>query len=342
MASYKYVSINAGLEEYLSLTDDKGRIDRAYAKKLATSIVKKLTFEDQVEHKVALLDVVDNKVDLPKNLHRIVQVAFKDTTERKVKRTQIVEWMQRNTSGCDLTITLDCPKCKTSGPCSCNQEELILDVDKDYLMAHPELFYGHMKWYYRHGGLTNTNVPISPYYPEFYLIKYARSTMFGADYHIRGCLNLESRLFVNSTVAYVIEDNEYMRLNVQEGQVLLSYFAYKTDEEGFRYIPDLEDIFEAIKYYTEEMMTYRLARKNVANRVLFQNYLTLSKSAKQDKLEAMGRAREKLRTMEFQNFWSFLENNFSKVYSYDDWQEKFNAPERDRYGADMDRLTIHR
>lgn len=342
MASFKYVPISGAIEEYISLADDRGRIDRAYAKKLANSIVRKLTFEDQVEHKVALLDVVDNKVNLPDNTHKIVQVAYKDTTERKVKKTQIVEWMQKTTTDCNLVISLDCPTCSKSTGCSCDSEELILDVDRDYLMGHPEHFYGHMKWYYRHGGLNNFNVPISPYYPEFHLIKYARSTMFGADYHVKGCLNLESRLFVNGTVNYVVEEGEYIRLNAREGQILLSYMAYKVDKEGYRYIPDLEDIFEAIKYYIEEMVTYRLARKNIANRSLHQSYLQLSRLAKQDKLDAMGRCREKLRNMEFQNYWSFIEQNYSKVFSYDDWQTRFNAPQRDRFGADMDRLTQHK
>jgi hypothetical protein len=342
MSSYKYLPISAAIEEYLSLTDDKGRIDRAYIKRLANSVVRKFTFEDQVQHKIALMDVVDNKVDLPKNLNKIVQVAYKGVSERKVRRTQVVEWMQRTTTDCNLVISLDCPKCSTSGNCSCDSEELIMDVDRDYLMSHPEHVYGNLKWYYRHGGLDSDNAPVSLYHPEFRVIKYARSTMFGADYHVKGCLNLESRLFVNDSVNYVNEEGSYLRLNVQEGQVLLSYLEYKTDSDGYRYIPDLEDLFEAIKWYIEEMTTYRLARKNVANRSLHQTYLNLSKTAKMEKLEAMGRSREKLRTMDFQNYWSFIENNWSKVYAYDDWQQNFNAPERDRYGEDMDRLTMHR
>jgi hypothetical protein len=337
MASYKYVSPSAGIEEYLSLTDDRGKIDRAYIKKLTNTIVRKLTFEDQVQHKIALLDVVDNKVDLPKNLHKIHQVAYKADCEEKVTRTQVVEWIQKTNTDCDLVISLDCPKCSTPGPCSCKSEEIIMDVDRDYLMAHPELRYGHLKWYYRHGGLANTNVPISPFYPEFYLIKYARSTMFGADYHVKGCLNLESRLMANTTVNYVVEDGSYLRLNASTGQVLLSYLEYKTDEDGYRYIPDVEDIFDAIKWYIEEMMTYRIARKNKD-----QFYMGLSESARFKKEQAMGRAREKLRTMDFQNFWSFIENNWSKAYQYDDWQQNFNNPIRDRYGADLDRLTLHR
>lgn len=337
MAVTKFIPISSAIEEYISLTDDRGSIDRPYIKKLANTVVNKLTFEDQLIHKVALLDVKDNIVDLPKNIRSIVQVAYRDNTEKKVKRTQIVEWIQKTNSDCDLKISLDCPKCSSPGGCNCEDEEIIMDVDRDYLMTHPELFYGHLKWYYRHGGLTNTNIPISPYYPEFFLIKYARSTMFGADYHIKGCLNLDSRLLINNTVNYIVEDLNYLRLNVKDGQVLVAYLAYKVDEEGYRYIPDQEDLIEAIKWYIEEMMTYRKYK-----RTRDKSYLQDSKAAKVEKLEAMGRAREKLRMMDFENFWSFVENNWSKNFSYDSWREEFNAHRRDRYSSDMDRLTTHR
>lgn len=337
MAVTRFIPISSAIEEYVSLTDDRGRLDRPYMKKLANSIVRKLTFEDQLVHKVALLDVKDNMVDLPKNIHSIIQVAYRDNTEKRVRRSQVVEWVQKTGTECDLVVSLDCPNCSNPGNCNCDDQEIVMDVDRDYLMAHPELFYGHLKWYYRHGGLTNTNIPISPYYPEFFLIKYARSTMFGADYHVRGCLNLDTRLMINSTVSYTVEELNYLRLNVKEGQVLVAYFSYKVDDEGYRYIPDQEDLIEAIKWYIEEMITYREYRRT-KNR----EYLQVSKSAKLEKVEAMGRAREKLRMMDFENFWSFIENNWSKVFAYDDWRERFNAHNRDRYSKDMDRFTTHR
>lgn len=337
MAKTKYVPISAAIEEWLMLTDYQGRINRADIKKIANSFVRKLTYEDQLRHKIKLIDVTDNLVDLPENFQSIIQVAYKEDEEKTVTRTEIVEATYKTLEGCEMTVSLDCPKCEKSTGCTCDEPEIIMNVDRDYMMAHPELVYGHLGHYYRHGGITNTHKVPSVYHPEFYLISYAQNYMFGADYHIKGCLNLDKSLLADSPVSYTVEDGKYLRLNVNSGQILLSYFEYIVDEEGYRFIPDLEDVFDVIKWGVEEIVLYREWRRTRNG-----DYLQVSKMAKNEKLEAMGRAREKLRILDFHNFFSFIENHYVKIMGYDDYQHRFNAKQRDRFGKDMDRLTIHR
>lgn len=319
MAIVRFKPITAAIDAFLSLTDETGRINRSQLKTWANEIVRKLTFEDQLTNGIVLLDVEDYLVDLPSDFHSIVQVAYKEVEEEETCIDDIINY---NSS---LEIDTKSNKGFT----------LRQDV--------PGLILAQMKHFYRYVSLNNNSASI--YYPEFRLIKYARSTMHGADYHIKGCLNLDSQLGSNNSVAYVVEgvgDKLYLRLNVKSGQVLLSYLKFNVDEEGYRYIPDIEDVFDTIKWYLEERVSYQLGRKYIRTDLNLSNtYFLLSSKAKTERERAQGRARDKLRTLDFQNFWSFIENNYQKIVHYDEWQQVFNATKRDRYGEDMDRFTNH-
>lgn len=54
----------------------------------------------------------------------------------------------------------------------------------------------------------------------------------------------------------------YIRINNDVGYVKMSYRAMPTDENGFPYIPDTEEMKEAIKWYIEMMMMYQEFRRN--------------------------------------------------------------------------------
>ena len=254
------------------------------------------------------------KGSLPKDLAEIVQMAFKEDVKTKVRRTEIVEWTQKLYDGskCELTITKDCPKCHEKvTECKCETPEVVYNVDRLWELSHPEFKYQHMKHYYRHGGLTNDNQWVSPYHSDFILMKYSHHSFFNADSHIPGCLNLNTRLMANQKVEYKV-NNHTIDVNKEKGQILISYLAVRLDEEGYRMIPDLEEVFEAIKWNAIEAMTYREMNK-AATQQERQHYKFLYSDAKRNRIIAMGEAYEVLNTPSYEDWRTFIEQNYLKV-----------------------------
>ena len=313
----KFVNLDTVIEEYLDLTGETS-VDKNLVYKYAMHILKKLDFPAFKEHKIVLLDVDNYTAKLPKDLYKILQVAYRGIDEGKCTISEVVEWIHAK-DDCEIKIEKKCDDCN----------EIKFQVDHGYLMTHPELFYGHMKWFLRHGGIGTDGCYYSLYYPNFRVITYSQSTMFGADYHVKGCLNLETNLGVKTSVQYTIDPHNVIRLNVKQGQLLIAYLAYVTDEKGRLMIPDNEDLLEAIRWYVEEMLLYRRFRMKGD-----KNDFQLSRHAREMRRQAMMRARGSLRMLDFHQFYSMMEN-LQKLEPYEDFYFKFNRHEVDPYHKRM-------
>lgn len=328
----KFTSIKSVIQEYIDLVDPKDNADKNLLKKWANDIIDKLITDQQYEHKVVQLCLDNHSVELPEDFGLIVQVAFRGGEPKKCKRTEIVEWTQKTFDGCELNITLDCPKCHKT-ECTCETPEVVLDVDEMWRKSHPEFGYGHNKFMRTWGSFDNTNLPPSMYHPDFKIIKYARHDYFNADYHLESCLKINQALCAHCPIEYNVHDC-FIRVNRQEGDILLAYLAIPTDDEGYRKVPDIPDVFEAVRWYLVEMMSWRTYYKT---RV--PSYRMDAIDAKAYKEQAMGRARELLQTPDFGEWKSWLDNMWNKVYPYYEHFESMNMARRDRFDVDMSRLT---
>lgn len=308
----KYIKVDSIINEYLSHAGDQISLDTSKLKRYADFLVSKMPYMDKYTTKVKLLEVKDYQVDKPGDLEYIVQVAFCENKTHRVKRTEVVEWVQKSYdgSGCEVTISMNCTKCKQV-KCNCASPEIIVDVDRMWELNHPEFKYGHMAWYYRHGGLGNDNVPISPIIPTFSLIGPTRDTFFNADMHIKGCLNL-GRGCSNTPIKYKVEDTKF-RFNAKDGYVLLSYLAVPTCDEGYRLIPDVPELIEAITWYIDERLSYIEYK---ASRD--ETYLRDFKNAEAEKNKFIGIAREKLLTQDYHEFQRDLGAFYGKYLPHED------------------------
>lgn len=332
-----FVPIETVIDEYIDLTDYKGRLEKNVLLKWAQDVIHKLEVEDSLTHKIALLDIKDYQARVPDDFAKITQVALRTPQERKVRRYEIVEWTQKvlDGSGCEFTITMDCPKCK-SPDCSCASPEVVIDVDRMWEMNHPETKYGHMPHFVRTGGWVNEGGPhASPYHPEFVILRAAQHNFFNADHYVRGCLNLDKKLMADMPYEFLYEP-PYLRINAKEGQLLFSYLAKRTGASGYLMVPNHPYVFESITWYIEEKMLYRQYRKTGD-----PAHLRASQYALQQKEVAMGRAREVLGTPDFQSWWSFMENMWVRNYPYHDFFQQMNRKQRDPYDKAMSKLTKH-
>ncbi len=323
---YRFIPISSVVDEYLQLTGEVD-VDRDYFIQLADKLVRKMTFADQKLHKVVLRDVKDYRVRLPEDFDKLLQVAYRSNADGdKVSISQVKEWITSHGS-CDVKVNVECDNCDENG-------SILFDLTQQAIKRNPQWVYGNIKWYLKHGGVTDRGYVRSLYYPEFRVIRYADSSMFGANYHVKGCLNIQGKLGIDTGVFYVVEPDGYIRLNVRDGQVLIAYLAVVLDKNGYRMIPENEYLIEAIKWYIEEMMLYRkirigLKKDNMAFRLM--------ERARQLKERAMGYAISQLREIEFNKFYAMMQN-IQKVEDYDLWYERYSRHEPDIYTLNMDRM----
>lgn len=340
----KFLPIDTIIEEVIDWGQYRGMLDRVAMKKWANTILRKLETPSEHVDKIVLLDVKDYKAILPEDMEAVVQIAFRDETPRKIRRTEIVEWTQKmyDGSGCELVISKDCPACHNANDdCTCDSPEVVYNVDRLWELSHPEFKYNHMKHYYRHGGLTNDNRMLySSYHPEFVLMKNATHNFFNADSHIPGCLNLNSKLMANTNLEYRL-NYPIVEVNKKEGKILLAYLAVRLDKNGYRYIPDDEYVIEAIKWYIIEALMNRAVGK--ATTLADKNHYKSERAdARNEKLRAMGAAHEILNTPDFMSWWSFLEQNHFKVLKDLNEVNYYDVKTPDQHGLMMNRLTNHR
>lgn len=219
-------------------TDDEGLLY-----KWAETATKKITPASRKLYKVELLDVENYSAKKPNDFAAVCQVAYNvEFSDKRIEVDRVVEWMSTEIEECDLTITLNCPKCKEPKTnCGCGDTSIGIDVDRLWLQSHPELIVTnkHMIGYSNQIKEGKVNTP-----PCFELMGRNTNNLKTNLHHIQNCPND----VVVCDVKYEIK-NEKIEVNFPSGQILLSYLADETDEQGYRLIPDHPLALEAINYY---------------------------------------------------------------------------------------------
>lgn len=324
------ITVNSIVAELLDNNEYTGRIDIGRLKKWAHTQSEKLSFPEQMVQKIKLLNIDDFRCEKPVDINLITQVAFKEFGTNPIKREQVVEYTQQlfDGSGCELTIGMDCPSCHTS-TCNHNEQEVIIDVDELVRRAHPEWEYQHMAHFYKVGGLGKGGYT-SCYHPEFQVIGLMDDSSFaGANRHIKGCLNLRKELNCSTCTKYQLEENT-IYVNKQKGQLLISYLAIDVDEEGYRKIPDVSEVVDAIVFFLQEKMAWLEYVKTGD-----QNQYRIYQESLRRKLESMAIAREKLNTQDFPSFIRDLNKFWGKFLP----QADSCGNVTDAYDSIMSRIT---
>lgn len=315
-----FVGIETAIEEYLSFSGDEGRIDKPLILKKASDIIEKVATTEQDSQKVVLLKLEDYKAMLPRDFKKAIQILYREPFEGFIQREEVVEWVKKlyDGTGCELVVSKECPNCDGS-------EVVKVAIDRQWDQAHPEYHYNHMKSFYSHGGLRRGGGVSSSFDPNFRIMKYAQHNFFNADLHVKGCLNLDERLLANESVEYKL-DLPYLKSSAKGGWVLISYFASKTDDNGYRLIPNRHEVFEAINWAVESAILYRLFRRTKDR--TFENSARYAQQMADTKI---ARAREVLDTPDFQAWSSFLDNHWNKIYPYYNAESNMNRHMPDQF-----------
>ncbi|HQU95072.1 MAG TPA: hypothetical protein PLU58_08570 [Saprospiraceae bacterium] len=330
------ISIRTFLAEYISRTDiEQENLDELVVLNFASSSVQRLQNDKQCNHKVQLIPVHNYNFKRPIDFNKIIEIAYRSDVPSKQNRLmwrdEVISYTSQNFAGCDVKIEIECPKCH-SHMCSCGDDNVVFKVDDDWLASNSERHYWNNPRYLGVYGL-NKQQYSSFYHPSFVLVRPAMHKFFGANYHVRGCINLDARLKGKYPIEYKIDnslENKYIRLNVETGTVLLSYLANQSDDEGYPLIPNDPEIFEAIFWDVEYKMLYRNKRKSKDN-------YQLSMNAKKLADIHMLQAKEKIDSISPLE-WASIGRNYFKKISYNNMESQAERVISDRFYGLLNRV----
>lgn len=227
-------------------------------RKWANDETKKLYTVEQLTKQISFINIDNHHGYLPENYHKIIQAAYGDVKRKQhVIEHKAVEWVSKNHyTGCNINVRATCPSChKPCNPKQCDCSSSVLEYEYT-----PNLYdkAAHPEWYPKMVGLGMYNIgrvgkePVHGDCPMFKLMRPRTNSFFNINAHIPGCLNFN----VTSKVTYEIHDNYQIEVNEKECKVLISYLGYRIDDDGFYMVPDLPEVWDALKRYIDMKLVY--------------------------------------------------------------------------------------
>lgn len=319
-----YIPLESIVSDWLSTTGHEGFYDTFLILKSAQDETQKLVRGDQVKEYVTLLTVEDYTSVLPKNFHAVVQAAYNIFPHKPCLKSEVVEFSKPvygTDKACEMKIRLDCDTCSPN-KCNCNRPFIEIDANDMWLRAHPEHVYGSSRHFYSYTNLTEyPGYKHSSLHPQFRLMGVKSGSFHNLNYHISECLNLN----LDTDISYDI-DIPNIVVNFKEGQILLSYFGHRIDEQGRLLIPNLPEAIEAITLYIESREAFREYRrsKKPADRIYYAE-------VKREYEIAHNKARAILERPSSDKIRMIWRNHMSKLLPYDNWESNLNRKQNDRF-----------
>lgn len=301
----KTVPLNIVIDEAFSdLELDAQERNMATIRRQATDIYREFATTEQLIHKIVLLETDRHgKIEIPGDFKKIDQIAYrlKKRKDDCTPREQVVEWVQNvyNCAGEDFEVKIDvrADACTSQ---SCASLPIEVDVDFAWQKSNP--------WYYSQSKMAvpkdithELNRDKSYLSNKFTLMAYKGNSYFRLQYHMDD--NCENLHCLGCKYAYSLEYPYILTDLPKDTEVLLSYFAEVTDEDGNILIPDDPDALEAIK---EGILAKYFRLKFLESGE--KNFEYFYKDSENKSTQAIGRAKSKLGSPINQELRTFLSN----------------------------------
>ena len=302
----KYVSIKSVLSDWLDMSGHEGeRPSEPVVYKWANDVVRGTYVPQNYVQVIKKLCIENYQVGLPEDFDCLIQAAYRLKPDKKRnKRINIREFvMDTYGEGCELVISMNCPKCHES-KCTCDQPEVIIDADELWRKAHPEYHYAHLDWMRSYGGFDHENRAMSSYHPEYRLLRPVSDTYFNSEHILKQSIHWSKELMNNCRHEFKIDGN-VMHVNFEKGDVIISYRAHKKDAEGYLMIPDDPDLLEAITQHLEYRISYIEWKKKGEAR-----YERAWRYAKAEYMRHKAIAKERLNTPNYNTWADFLDREY--------------------------------
>lgn len=312
-----FVPIESAIGDFLSdFALEEAEIDEELLKRWGKDAVEALSTDEQLLHKIALIDVNDCKATLPDDFVSLCEIAYRlDPPEEPcpTKRTRITKFVQDTAEGCELEISVRCPKCyktKCTGTCGGHQNDVIVDVDRIWEMANSHYYYPTT--FMSERGVQSFGKgehPTSMYSDKFLLMRpNLDHNWFQLQHHVPNCMNLYCH---QCHQTYSVECPN-IEVSFEKGEILVAYMARAVDNNGIPLIPDHREAFAAVTDYFSWKWSRREWRKDLESNAK----LRAMQIAKSDYYESLGAARSALQIPDIRRFNEWVRNNkFYKVES---------------------------
>jgi hypothetical protein len=322
----EHLSINSVIEDYIAKTgNSEVSIDDLL--RFSHNALDRIIPAQEFVPKIALMSVRNYKAELPKGFSQVLQASYLDTTSYSPVRAGHVVEYYKNIYGtgselegknCKIVSRVECNGCNDYNPC--NTEIITLDVDKEFINAHPGSFYNHSKFYTGERGIGNSHNKTSSMHPHFKLMRKTSNYFYNIPYHINECINVN----VDSHVEYDIHLPNII-VNFKEGQILLAYLSRNVDKDGWLMIPNVPIVYDAVIQSIEERLGYIDYRKNKTN----ENYKFWQDSLML-KEKSIKRARMYLDTMLPDEWEMFIRTHWVRKAPNYLYEAKHNAWDGDK------------
>lgn len=264
---------------------------------------------DAFIEELALIDIENYKGKLPSNMKYVSMALYREEQIEECPTHIITDYTKKlYGTDCEINVSLKCDPCSDS----CDTKKVIMDVDYDYLLNNPQWAYNHSKFYY---GNRNLNPMFNKkgcdeVFPQFSLMRRTTNHFFNVPYHINECINFNE----NSRVEYNIEYPNIV-VNFKKGKVLLAYVGVPVDDEGYRMIPDMEEVYDAIYYSIRE----RLLEQKFDNEPTQNNRIALQ-MAEQKAIAKRKRATSRLSNADPDEWMMFIKNHWVRTIPNYKWE----------------------
>ena len=276
---------------------------------LANGIAELIIPGDSFIEDIALIDIENYKGKLPSNMKYISMALYREDQEQELPVHVVTDYTKKlYGTDCEINVSLKCDPCSDT----CSTKKIIMDADYNYLLNNPQWAYNHSKFFY---GSRNVNPMFNvkenkEIFPEFSLMRRTTDNFFNIPYHINECINFNA----DSRVEYNLEYPNII-VNFKKGKVLLAYTGVAVDEEGYRMIPDIEEVYDAIYYSIRE----RLLEQKFDNEPSQNNRIALQ-MAEQKAIAKRKRAIAILSTQDPDEWIMFIKNHWVRTIPNYKWE----------------------
>jgi len=319
MNKKNYTSIKKVINDIAIKSGNKTDFNPGDILYMANGIAELIIPGDSFIEELCLIDIENYKGKLPSNFKYISQALYREDRDKECPTHIITDYAKKlYGTDCEVQVSLKCDPCTDS----CDTKKIVMDTDYDYLTSNPQWAYNHSKFYY---GNRNTNPLFNTKYEkdvfkEFSLMKKTTNNFFNVPYHINECINFNE----DCTVEYNIEFPNIV-VNFKKGKVILAYIGVSIDDEGYRMIPDIEEVYDAIYYSIRE----RLLEQKFDNEPSQNNRIALQMGEK--KAVAKRKiARAALSNLDPDEWEAFIRNHWIRTIPNYKWQAVGNRTVGDK------------
>lgn len=250
----KYTTVTALANDWLTEMGYKGKIPEEVIYRYIHNATELLIGSEWVTYRVGLLDVENFTAKMDPAFHSETLVACVSDKRQYVNRGVIKSYTQDlYGTDCEIEVSLKCPSCHKES-CNCATPVLEIDIDQVYLDTHPYMKQINNSNMIGWAGVNDDGFPTVNCWDGFQIMqpKVSNELFWNSEYYLGVCNALGRNMPFG--YSYQIEDGKFIT-DLKEGQVMISYLAYKKDPQGYLMVPNVVEAVEAVKaYITREWM----------------------------------------------------------------------------------------